>query len=231
MNRIAWVDQWIELIAPSRCAWCGQRAKRDGICAGCRDDLPWNRVQCPGCALPQAAPVLCRHCQRRAHRFDSAWTPFVLMQPVQQTIHRLKYGGQFGPARSLGRLMAQQLAQRAAPLPDLVIPVPLHWRRQFRRGYNQARELARGLSDVLAVKVSEQAVRRIRATPDQIGLNAAARRRNLRGAFSVAQNLSGLHVAVLDDVMTTGATLDELARVLRATGASRIEAWALARAP
>ncbi|MGQ0622735.1 MAG: ComF family protein [Panacagrimonas sp.] len=231
MNRSVWVDDWIATIAPDRCAWCGQPAGGAGICGGCRDDLPWNRVHCPGCALPQIAPVLCRRCQRRAHRFDSAWTPFVLVQPVQQAIHRLKYGARFGPARSLGRLMAQQLARRPEPLPDLVIPVPLHRQRQFQRGYNQARELARGLAGVLAIEVDEQAVSRTRATPDQIGLNAAARRRNLRGAFAVTRDLSGLHVALLDDVLTTGATLDELARAVRAAGASRIEAWALARAP
>lgn len=227
-----WVDDCIRLIAPPRCGWCGQAAGRaDGICNGCSQDLPWNRVACPGCALPQAAAVLCRKCQRRRHRFDAAWTPFVLVPPVQQAIHRLKYGARFSDVRSLGRLMADRLAQRGEPPPDLVIPVPLHRGRQFMRGYNQAREIARGLADSLAIEVDAAAARRVRATPDQIGLTAAARRRNLRGAFAVTRNLSGLHVALLDDVMTTGATLDELARTVRQAGASRIEAWALARAP
>lgn len=225
------VDDWIGLIAPVRCIWCAAARARDGICAGCRAQLPWNRTQCPGCALPQAAASLCRFCLRRAHRFDSAWSPFVLAAPVQQAIHGLKYAAQFGPARSLAALMAEQLAAREAPLPDLLLAVPLHRGRQLRRGYNQAQELVRTLARRLSIEFDAAAVQRVRATPDQIGLKAAARRRNLRGAFRVQRDLSGRHVALLDDVMTTGATLDELARAVRAAGATRIEAWALARAP
>lgn len=224
-------DLCIRLIAPQSCPWCEQPAGSAGICAGCTRDLPWNRCACPGCALPQAAPVLCRKCRRRPHRFDAAWAPFVLVPPVRQAIHRLKYGARFGPARTLGRLMAEQLAQRAGPLPDLIVPVPLHRGRQFLRGYNQARELARGLAERLPLRVDALAARRLRPTPDQIGLSAAARRRNLRGAFAIDRDLSGMHLALLDDVMTTGATMDELARAARAAGARTVEAWALARAP
>jgi ComF family protein len=127
--------------------------------------------------------------------------------------------------------MAERLARRAQPLPELLIPVPLHRRRLMRRGYNQALELARVLKRTLALPVEAGAATRLHATPDQIGQTAAQRRRNLRNAFAVDTKVAGKHIALLDDVMTTGATLAALARAARKSGAAKIEVWALARAP
>jgi ComF family protein len=127
--------------------------------------------------------------------------------------------------------MAEALRERGEPLPELLIPVPLHRGRLFRRGYNQAQELARHLGRELGIAVEPRAARRLRATPDQIGLGAAARRRNLKNAFSVGPPVAGRRLALLDDVMTTGATLEELARACKAAGATRVEAWAIARQP
>jgi ComF family protein len=115
-------------------------------------------------------------------------------------------------------------------LPALVIPVPLHDTRLMRRGYNQALELAHGMQRVLDIEVDAGAARRLRRTRDQIGLNPAQRRRNVHEAFAVDARVAGRHIALLDDVMTTGATLADLARAARHAGAARIEAWALARA-
>lgn len=214
---------------PRLCLYCLQATEGAPVCPGCAAALPWNRSACPGCAEPLPAVTLCRACQKRPQDFDSAWTAFTLAAPVHQSVLGLKYASRFEQARLLGRLMAQKLAQRAEPLPDLLIPVPLHRGRLFRRGYNQALELARGIAEVLAIEVDARSARRLRATEDQIGKSRAQRRRNLRKAFAIGRSLDGLHVALLDDVLTTGSTLSELARICRAAGAVRIEAWAAAR--
>jgi ComF family protein len=131
----------------------------------------------------------------------------------------------------LGHLMADALARRAAPLPELLIPVPLHVQRLRQRGYNQALELGRPIARRLSLRLEPSAVSRTVATGEQTRLDAASRRRNVRGAFAAEGALvRGRHVALLDDVITTGATVSELARTLRAAGAARIEAWAVARA-
>lgn len=231
MNLHAWVDDLIHLLARPACAFCGQPGTPDEACSGCEADLPWNRVCCPGCAQPSAAAALCAACLRRPRAFDAAWTAFVLADPVRRGIHRLKYAARFDEGRTLGRLMARRLAQRQVALPDLVIPVPLKRSRLFFRGYNQTLELARALTSILPLQVVPDAAQLVRAPREQIGQTAAQRRRNLRGAFAIDRDLSGKRVALLDDVMTTGATLEALAQAARKAGAAHIEAWALARAP
>ncbi|MDP3857243.1 MAG: ComF family protein [Stagnimonas sp.] len=180
-------------------------------------------------ALPLGLP--CPACQKRPRAFDAAFAAFRYGTPSAQAVLGLKYAARFREARWLAQAMAEALRRRAEPLPALLIPVPLHRGRLFRRGYNQSLELARHLGRELRIAVDPNKARRIRATPDQIGLSAAQRRRNLRGAFAVEGDVGGLHIALLDDVMTTGATLDELARACKAAGAVRVEAWTIARQP
>ena len=213
------------------CLYCQAPANRSGLCAGCTSALPWLLHACPTCALPQNHPAPCPRCLKKPPPFDSAWAAFRLETPVQEAIHRLKYGAGFMQGRMLGELMAQQLARRAAPMPEVIIPVPLHRSRLIRRGYNQALELARILQHTLAIDVAPGLARSVRRTADQIGQTRAQRQRNLRDSFVVDPGVAGRHIALLDDVMTTGATLSELARTARGAGAARIEAWALARVP
>lgn len=126
--------------------------------------------------------------------------------------------------------MARRLSHRPEPLPDLLVPVPLSTARLRRRGYNQALELGRALAGLLALRLAPGAARRTRDTREQTRLDAAQRRGNVRGAFAVdAAAVRGRHVALLDDVITTGATMAELAAAVRAAGATRIEAWSAAR--
>ena len=124
--------------------------------------------------------------------------------------------------------MAEHLQARET-LPECLIPVPLHRRRLWRRGYNQALELGRTIAEHCELQLLPTAARRVRATADQIGMTASQRRRNVRNAFSVELDLSGRHVALIDDVMTTGATLDALAQACKRAGAVRVEAWCAAR--
>lgn len=231
MNLGRWVDEALTWVAPERCLGCGAVPAPGGCCAGCHTDLPWNLSACAGCAQPLPVSARCARCLRRAPAFDSAWTPFVRRSPVRDGVNRLKYGADFQQARVLGGLMAERLLARAEPLPDLLVPVPLAHRRLLLRGHNQAMELARVLGQRCRIAVDPGAARLVRAVRDQIGQTREQRRRNLRGAFVVSRDLSGRHVALVDDVMTTGATLEAMAKAARAAGAAHIEAWALARSP
>lgn len=226
-----WMPWLVQALLPARCRSCGCVLDDGMLCAACTTSLPWNDSACVHCARPLPVTSRCSQCLERSPAFAAAWTAFRLDTPVQQSIHALKYRADFAQARLLGELMAHRLALRAAPMPQRLLPVPLHPLRLARRGYNQALEIARVLGARLDIAVDVRAAERRRATEDQIGQSATARRRNMRGAFAVRADLSGLHVALVDDVMTTGATLDALARACRAAGAARIEAWAAARTP
>ena len=224
--------RWLSALVPPRCGLCHAASDREPFCDGCTRSLPWLDRPCRGCAmtLPDGAPDLCADCLKHAPRFEHAWSAFRLLTPVQQLIHQLKYSANLSAAHALGTLAARRLARRATPLPDLLIAVPLHRRRLRERGYNQALELTRAMKRVIDVPLASDIAVRLRATPDQIGQSAAQRRSNLKDAFEIRGSLAGRHVALIDDVMTTGATLAELATACRAAGATRIEAWAIARA-
>jgi len=226
--------QLLALLAPSHCHWCAGDPGAAPACASCAASLPHNRRACRACALPlpSATPLsVCAQCLEQAPAQDSTWTAFRYESPVAQAIVELKFRGRLAPAHVLGHLVADALARRAAPLPELLIPVPLHAQRLRQRGYNQALELGRPIARRLSLRLVPFAVRRTVATGEQTRLDAASRRRNVRGAFAVeAAVVRGRDVAVLDDVITTGATVAELACALRVAGAARIEAWAVARA-
>ena len=220
-------------IVPSACLLCAGPAEPGTVCGGCRADLPWNRIACPVCALPLNTPLAqtCGACAIEPPHFDSALSAFRYQVPIAQAIAGLKYHAQFQQSRWLGRELALLAAARTTPLPQLLIPVPLHPVRLRRRGYNQALELARGITRVLAIDIDWRLAARIRETADQIGKRAVERRREVRGAFAVDARIAGRHVALIDDVMTTGSTVNELARACRDAGASRIEVWTTARVP
>ncbi|HEU0195720.1 MAG TPA: ComF family protein [Nevskiaceae bacterium] len=221
-----------KLLAPGRCLLCNAPLfQTDGrVCPACLADLPWLRHACPRCAVARPDATLCPACAVHPPSQDSAWAAFRFHEPVRAAILALKYNAGFAQARWIGAAMADALGQRNAPLPECLLPVPLHATRLRRRGYNQALELARVIGHQLGIPVDWQALRRTRSTTDQIGQDRAARRRNLRGAFTAAPTLTGRHIALVDDVMTTGSTLAELAACCRAAGARQIEVWAAARA-
>jgi ComF family protein len=200
---------------PPRCCLCGfPGASADlDLCAFCHADLPWSTHAAAGFLVPL--------------RFE---------YPVDDMIRRLKYHGAVEHARVLGVVLAAAARDRAAPLPRLLVPVPLHAARLRERGFNQAYALARYAGRMLEVPYARSLVRRVRDTPSQTALDVAARRHNVRGAFAVtgprAQTrlLEAGHVAIVDDVMTTGSTVAELRAVLLAAGVRQVEVWAAARA-
>jgi len=223
------LQQWL---LPLRCLLCGAHGA-DGmdLCAACATELPRNLSCCARCALPLAVPAaLCGECQRRAPPWDAAWAPFRYAWPLDRLESRYKFGRDLAAGRVLSRLW--QLEPRPLALPELILPVPLHRGRLRKRGYNQALELARPLANAFDIPLQHDLLQRQRATPAQTELDAVTRRRNMRGAFAM-RSVAPLpaHIAILDDVMTTGATLAECARVLKRAGARRVDVWALARAP
>jgi len=231
------VDGWRRLqfaLLPPLCLLCEQHGSglRD-LCAACAADLVRNRVCCPRCALPLATPApLCGECLQREPPFGVAIVPFVYATPLDQLVTRLKFAGSLAAGRVLSELWIEALRAAPPPLPQALIPVPLHPQRLRERGYNQALELARPLAHTFAIALHENVLVRTRATPAQSNLDAPERQRNLRGAFAIATGAAlPEHVAVVDDVMTTGATLRECARTLLLAGAARVDVWALARAP
>lgn len=186
---------------------------------------------CARCAQPLSRPAAaCGICLRRPPRFHSAFSPFHYRLPIDELVRGLKYGDRSANGRLLGHLFAREFLRGGVAKPECIIPVPLSAQRFRERGFNQAIEVGRVISRRLDVPLSTRVVARVRHTQEQAGLELKARRRNVRGAFTLAGRLPHKHVAILDDVMTSGSTLNEIARVLRRGGARTIQVWAVARA-
>lgn len=229
-----WRGRFGRALLPPHCLLCGAAgAEGRDLCADCAGDLPRNTVCCPRCALPlDTAAPLCGECLRREPPFATAWAPFRYAHPLDLLETRLKFGRDLAAGRVLTSLLVERARQRLPALPQAMIVVPLHDRRLRERGYNQALELVRPLARTLGLPLLRDALVRTRDTRAQTGLDAVQRRRNLRGAFVVRDGtVLPPHVAVFDDVMTTGSTLRECARVLQRAGVTRVDVWALARAP
>ncbi|UVE17506.1 ComF family protein [Pseudomonas sp. LS44] len=218
------------------CALCDEPSgvERD-LCGPCEDELPWLHDQCSICALPLLVDgMACGECLQRPPAFTRVETPWRYDFPLDALVTRFKHQGKW----PLGRLLADGLARHllhaygeGLPRPDCLLPVPLAKRRLRQRGFNQATLLARWLGAQLQLPVDEQLLRRTLETPPQQDLDAATRQRNLRKAFALSHQveLRGRHVALVDDVLTTGATTQSLARLLRKAGAARVDVYCLAR--
>lgn len=218
---------------PATCLLCldpGQPPTLD-LCRGCEDDLPRNIPACPACTMPVAmAGDTCGDCRRRRRVFDAAFVPYRYEFPLVELIHRFKYGGQIAIGRIFGTLLARRLAEQGPPRVEAIVPVPLHPARESKRGYNQAREIAAFAGELLRLPVHDRLARRILETEEQAALPAIARRANVSGAFEVRASSLPPRVAIVDDVLTTGATAEALALALKRAGCRHVEVWAIARA-
>lgn len=218
-------------LLPPRCLLCGEPAQEMDLCAACIAALPCNTVACPRCALPLPHPApACGRCLTQPPPLSNCITPWLYADGVARLLPRFKFHHDLACGQVLVQLAAAQLAQWPGWAGvNRVVPLPLHPTRLGRRGYNQALELARPLARQHALRLDPGLLQRQRATAPQTDLDAAARRRNLRGAFR-ARPCDGV-VLLVDDVITTGATLHEAARTLLRAGAHEVRALALARAP
>lgn len=211
-------------LLPQQCALCAAPAGSSLVCPACDGALLRLPSCCPLCALPSPAGAPCGACLRRAPPFVATRAAFAYAFPVDRLLHALKYRS----ALPYVEFLAGALADAVVPGPQVVVPLPLHPARQRERGFNQAQELARHVARRLRVPLV-QGLARTRDTPAQAGSSQAARRRNVRGAFAPLPAVEGCRIALVDDVMTTGATLAEAARAALAGGARSVEAWVVAR--
>jgi len=225
----------IDLIFPPTCVLCGAPgAQRRDLCPGCAAALPHNDRCCARCARPlEAAPAgaLCGQCARHPPPFDRCIAALRYEGPVPHLMALLKFHHRLNVARLLGELLADALETHIDAAPEVLIPVPLHRSRLAQRGYNQALEIARIVARRLGIVIDIRHCTRIGRTAPQTGLDEQARRRNVRDAFAARGPLPWRRIALVDDVVTTGSTVGELARVLRHAGAEHIEVWATARTP
>ncbi|MDI5921935.1 ComF family protein [Halomonas sp. LR5S13] len=226
------VDGWLGRALPGRCVFCLTPLPGDAPwCEACVSELPWNPSACPGCAEPQPGAAWgrrCGRCLRRPPAFDGAWVPLRYDAEVAGLVQRFKFDASPRAGRVLLELMKEGLPPAVRGWPEALVPVPLHPRRARERGFDQARWLAARLGRQLRCPLV--LAQRTRDTRTQRGLDRGERRRNLRGAFRLPAGLPR-RVALVDDVMTTGATLDALAMACRQAGAEEVQAWAVARTP
>jgi ComF family protein len=215
-------------LLPSVCILCGARATQANLCPGCREDLPYLPAdRCPRCAIPSHAGAVCGACLRQSPAFDRALAPCAYAYPLDRLILSFKFSGNLAVAPVLADLILSEVG--AHPLPDLIVPVPLSRARLRERGFNQSLEIAKLVAGELGVALSPETCRRVQHAPPQSALAWNARARNVAGAFVCMDDLEGRSVAIVDDVLTTGATLDEVARVLRMRGAVQVIGWVAAR--
>jgi ComF family protein len=226
LNRIA---DWL---FGGTCYLCRGACGAGLLCAACAADLPrLPRPRCARCALPCAAETLCGRCLGETPAYDATVAVFEYGFPADVLVQGLKFRGELALAPLLADELAREVAAIGGQSADLVIPVPLHPARLAQRGYNQSMEIARGVAGRLQVPLEAGICARIRDTPAQIDLPFDDRRSNMRGAFSCRRTLDSMRVAVIDDVMTTGATLNEIAVTLKKSGASSVVNWVFARTP
>jgi len=215
------------LLFGGSCFLC-RGAARGILCPACDADLPrLAGTLCPRCALPSPGSAVCGRCLADAPHYDATVAALAYRFPADTLVHALKFRGQLALAPLLGDLLLRCIP--AGERVDCVLPVPLSTERLRERGYNQAAEIARHVAKQRRVRLELTIVIRERNTRAQSDLLWSDRARNVRGAFCCERSLDGAAIAVVDDVMTTGATLDELAATLKRAGAARVVNWIVAR--
>lgn len=205
---------------------CGATCSDFALCAACLEGLPrLSAIRCPICALPSPRNEVCGACLRHRPAFDRVASPLVYAFPVDTLIQAFKYNGNLAVANLLAPLLIDAIEER----PDLIVAMPLSKARLRERGFNQALEISRLVAPAARIPLDPHACRRMRDTLPQTSLPWKERAKNIRGAFACDADLRGKKVAIIDDVMTTGASLNELAGTLRKNGAIEVSAWVAAR--
>ena len=235
-NLIRPVYNWLKI--KQTCLLCDAHADTtQSICSHCEAELPWLGGHCLVCALPLPnTGLVCGACLKKPPSFTKVEVPWRYAFPIDSLITRFKHQAKWPMGRLLGALLSHHLQHafdEGLPKPDALLPVPLATKRQRQRGFNQAQMLAQWLSPALHIPLQAHWLQRVIDTPAQQQLDAATRKRNLRNAFALTPEckVNGLHLALVDDVLTTGATAERLAQLLMKAGASRVDVYCLARTP
>lgn len=228
-----WSNIIQDCIYPPTCLLCGDPGfMQKDLCEPCLLSLPYNLSACARCGqslTETGAASLCGRCQTKPPAYDKTFALFCYEQPVRHLILSLKFNKAYPCARLLGQLLSEALIG-SSEKPELLIPIPLHKSRYRQRGFNQATEIARTVSKHLKIPLELNACKRALPTQPQTELPAKQRLKNIKNAFQIVKPIQAQHVAILDDVVTTGATVNELAKQLRKSGVKMIEIWAIARA-
>lgn len=231
------VNQWLKLaqniIVPRRCVLCADQGIGEmDLCQGCHADLPWIEHACVHCgSAVRSANALCSQCQQHPPRFDLCLAPLRYQYPVDFLIQQFKFHHHLVYGHLLTVILESFIRkQRHLPPPDCIAAVPLHPSRLRERGFNQSHIMARHLAKRLAIPYVNDMLVRQRATQTQSQLDARQRHRNVRQAFQVTQDVSERHIVLIDDVVTTGATVNEISQLLKKQGAAHVEVWCIARA-
>ena len=232
-----WTEAILDELLPRHCLMCGLCSGVENLCDPCAAELPRIGHSCLQCGLPllHQADRFCGRCLCKAPPWSFAVAALIYCFPVDQLVCRFKFGRNLACGRILSRELIRAVAEKCTDMPACILPVPLHRTRHFSRTFNQADLLARQTGKSLGIPVYSSILRRRRRTRAHSGLDAASRKSNIKGAFTcrlpARKKAEFRHVALVDDVLTTGATLAECARTLKKAGAGRVSIWVAARAP
>lgn len=200
-----------------------------GLCDACQQDLPWHtNPHCPQCGL-YSNGLICGSCLNSSPHFEITRSLFTYDFPMDSLLQQYKYKDMLHLAHTLASLFHRNYRSELANKIDLIIPMPMHHKRLQERGFNQALEIARVIANNTGIKLDYSSCQRTKLTPPQASLPLKDRIKNIRGVFSCEKSLQGLNIALVDDVMTTGASLNELAKTLKQAGAAHVECWVIAR--
>jgi ComF family protein len=220
-------------LLPQRCTLCAASAGGALLCRACEESLPRLPPSCPVCALPSPTAAVCASCVTRPPPYIATVAALAYAHPADHLLRQLKYRGRLALAHWAAAALASAVRARLearvpGEYPDRVVALPLARARQRERGFNQAREIAKRVARTLALPLAP-VLERVVAGPPQAALPWRERRHNVRGAFAARGDVRGARLALVDDVMTTGATLAEAALALKHAGAAQVECWVVAR--
>lgn len=225
-----------QIFFPHTCVLCAERSTQTrDLCVPCEKELPWTSLACKQCGLRLPASTtadVCGQCQVSPPAFNYVYALCDYEDPIDRMITAAKFNHQLVYTRLLGELLAQKAQQswyKQQPLPELLLPVPLHAQRLRERGYNQSLEIAKTAAKKLNLPIGKHYCRRVKATAPQSSLAHNERDKNVEKAFILHKPLPAKHVAIIDDIITTGHTADEMSKTLRQAGVERIDIWCCAR--
>lgn len=227
------IDQFINHVFGQTCLFCNAETQHQGnhqtsiaICQPCMASLPWQtQICCPQCGLGHIETV-CGKCLKNTPSFDTTYASMAYNYPIDSALQRFKYQKQLSLTPILAKLLLQHAPHQTV---DYIIPMPMHPKRLQERGFNQSLEIAKVVGKKLNIPVKVDACKRILHTPPQASLALKERAKNIKGAFQSTVDLSGKSIIVIDDVMTSGASLNELAKTLKKAGANHVSNWVIAR--
>jgi ComF family protein len=220
-----------KILLPYYCVLCHEKAEGQDLCAPCAAELPDIEQACPRCAMPLRGETSreCGACQQNPPDYDRTIALFSYQDPIIKMVSQFKFHEKLLYGRLFSQLLIKKIRQQQLELPELLIPIPLHSSRLRERGYNQALELAKPLAKFFHLKLNYRDLVRTRVTQQQSTIKKNDRASNVKNAFAVRQKISAKHVGLIDDVMTTGHTVNECANVLKKQGVEKVTVFAVAR--